>query len=179
MAVASTRIVVFLAATSAACGILGAQSGDKPMRESVDYISLSDGKTLSIGTPPLPSPERPQTVKVRAVVWPKGAAFYLGRFLWEAPLGTLDYRPGASYYALVKVTERRIFVFCLWNGRHCTINSETGQLINEGVGDDALLRYGELLPLKVVVWGPQTGRRMTGEELEELKKREAGSKGGR
>ncbi len=179
MAVTLTGIVVFLAAISAAYEVRGGQSGDKAMRESLEYITLSDGRTLSIGTPPLPSPQRPQTVKVRAVVWPKGAAFYLGGFLWETPLGTLDYAPGASYYALVKVTERSIFVFCPWNGHHCTINSDTGQVINKGVGDDVLLRYGELLPLKVVVWGPQTGRRMTGDELEQLRKREAGSRGGR
>jgi hypothetical protein len=173
MTLTSASVVVGLAAISGACASGGDDSGHKPTRQSLDYVTLSDGKNFSIRTSLLCLPDGPRTVEVRAVAEPKGRAFCLGAALWQTPLGRVDYTPRGSYYALVKVRKQRIFVFCLWSSRHYTINGDTGQVIKQGTGDNALLEYEELTPLRVVVVRPQAGRTITEQELEELENRDA------
>jgi hypothetical protein len=101
---------------------------------------------------------------------------YLGTADWEVSLTIVDYRPGNQYYALVKVIEDKIFIFTLWNDRYFIIDKKTGRIVKHGEGDEVLLKYADLVPLKLVVRAPQTGRTMTAKELEELEKWEADPK---
>jgi hypothetical protein len=85
----------------------------------------------------------------------------------------MDYVPGTEcYYALVKVMDDRVFVFCIWDGQHFTLDKRTGRVLTKGKGDDALKEYGSLVPLKLILRRPSTGREMTKKEAEEFEKEE-------
>jgi hypothetical protein len=156
----STGMMVCLVVLLAAQIARGGENEGKPARESLNYISLSDGKEFSVRIM-VRARERPESTEVKAALDPKGAANYLGETIWETPLVTLDYTPGSPYYVLVKETKEQIFVFLLWNGRHFTINKDTGKIVKQGTGEDALLTYNDLVPLKLVIRLPQTTMNMS------------------
>jgi hypothetical protein len=69
------------------------------------------------------------------------------------------------------MTRLKSYLKCFtWNGQHCTIDRKQGKILERGEGDDALLRYDGLVPLKLI----QTSTILpwaTEEEGKELKKK--------
>ena len=149
------------------------QGGDSVLRDDLYHVEFSDGSWLRLQTA-LHSREERQTSRIGVALYPKGKG---GKqpVIWTAHFTSVDYAPGNEcYYALVKVTEDRIFIFATWNSHHCTIDKQTGRILKKGKGDDALKEYGTLTPLKLtLIFGfPSTGRTrtMTKQEVEELLK---------
>ena len=138
-------------------------------RGHLERLELADGSNLSIWTM-VQSRTQKQTCKVRLVRHPKGSG---GKepVMWGLELTSVDYMPGTrNYYALVKVADDRIFIFCLWNGQHCIIDAKNGKVLNMGEGDDALKDHANLVPLKLKLGEPSRGRTMTEQERKELDK---------
>lgn len=115
-----------------------------------DTVSLPDGTTLRIVTKESSSTEKAGTGTA------VGVDLYSNRetLVWYDPDVTSVVSPSLSacYYALVKVMEDRIFIFFTWNSQHCTIDRQTGRILEKGEGDDVLRRYGGLVRLRLTVF---------------------------
>ncbi len=154
---------------SAAIG--GERNGRSVLRDDLTHMTLGDGSKLCIRTQV--HLDRQHTAKVWVVRHRLGSTNEKKRPLWAGQITSVKYVPGLDHvYALVKEMEDRIFIFTLWSRRHFTIDKDTGRVIEEGQGDEALKKYGHLLPLKLNIIPPSTGRKMTQEELEELEELE-------
>jgi hypothetical protein len=139
------------------------------IRDNLSYVELPNGSRLTISTMVF-YPERPHATKVWIALYPKGGGGKSPR-IWSTSLGSMDYAPTTKYhYALAKVMEDRIFVFCIWDGRHFTLDRRTGELQTKGAGDDVLRNYDNLMPLKLTLRRPSTGHTMTEKESQDLEK---------
>ena len=176
------------------CGVLAAsasaedkQDGKCAIRGALYKMTLSDGSKMSIWTSHVmilcngserdvraspSSLEKPQTMNVQVSLEPKPGGREEGHATWVAEnVTTLRFTPGIEhYYALVKVSNDRVFLFFTWNGRHCTIDKKNGEVLDRGEGDDALKRYDELTPLKLLICQPSIGHFATEEEAKEIDK---------
>ena len=165
-------IICFIIAMGASVNESDKQEGKIVHRDDLFRMEYPDGSNLSIRTS-ISSLEKEQTAEIWMDHHPKGKG---GKepTIWSTELGSMEYVPSTKYYyALVKVMEDRVFVFCIWDGQHFTLDKQTGKMLTKGKGDDALKAYTDLVPLKLWLRLPSTGRTMTKQELEELKKWEA------
>jgi hypothetical protein len=70
----------------------------------------------------------------------------------------VQYVPGADrYYALVNPKGDDLFVFFTWNKQYLIVDSQTGRVLDKGIGDEPLKRYAELVPLKLTIHKPSRG----------------------
>jgi hypothetical protein len=142
------------------------------VRDDLYHIKLSDGSKLSIRTQ-VESQERHQNLEVWIVRHPKGTLYEKQPVIWGRLLTLVDYEPGKKgYYALVNVMEDRFLIFFTWNGQYCIIGKDNGQILKKGDVDNVLKEYEDLIPLKLLIMLPSTGRTMTEQELKELKQLE-------
>ena len=142
-------------------------------RESLYQLALADESNLSMATM-VWSYKKKQNAEVRLVLNPKGTGGKgKHRAIWGIKLTTVDYSPDTvNYYAVVKETDGQVFVFCLWNRQHCTVEVKSGKIISQGQGEDALKAHNRLELLKLHVYVPATGREMTAEERKQLEREE-------
>lgn len=176
-------LVVCLYTTVASSGIMaaGEKNQDTPvLKRSLLNVELADGSELRIGTS-LVSLDKPQETDVHVLLRAERLTVEEPEPLWRAEkITSLHFTPERKeYYALVKVADSRIFIFFLWNGRHCTIDKRTGAVLARGEGNDVLEQFSEWIPLKLVVPVPATFEYVTGdvakELTEEFEKRERAS----
>jgi hypothetical protein len=73
---------------------------------------------------------------------------------------------------LVKVTEDRVFIFCIWNGRYVAFDRKDGRVVERGKGDDVLKRFNCLEPLKLTVTPPSIGRHLSDDKWKKLEREE-------
>jgi hypothetical protein len=150
------------------------------LKRNLYKAELVDGSELSIGTS-LVSLDKPQETDVHVLLCAENLTCGEQEKRWRAEKVTsLHFTPETKqYYALVNVADSRIFIFFLWNGRHCTIDKKTGVVLARGEGDGALEQFSEFIPLKLVLPVPATFEYVTGEKakelIEEFEKRERAS----
>ena len=132
--------------------VAGGQGVEILPGRDIEVLGLSDGSELR-ATARVYYPERRESAAVTV---------YLHRDRrvaeWVKHFTAVDFVPGRSYYLLVTITEKGIFLFSTWNGQHCMIHLGTGKTVEEGRGDDILREYGSFAPLKVrPIIGPSVG----------------------
>jgi hypothetical protein len=149
--------------------------GKSMQRDDLLYVEIPNESRLSIRTS-ISSLKQPQTSEIWLDCHPKDSG---GKepTIWSTELGTIDYVPANKYYyALVKVMEDRVFIFFVWDGRYFILDKKTGKILTKGKGDDTLKAYTALIPLKLWLRLPSTGRTMTHQEAEELERWKADPK---
>ena len=165
-------LVVCLCMTVASSGIMAADETNQDasvFKRDLRSVEFADGSELRIGTS-LGSVDKPQETDIHVVLYPERLTVGEPEPIWRAEKVTsLHFAPGTKqYYALVKVADSRMFIFFVWNGRHCTIDKNTGALLSRGEGDDVLEHFSEWIPLKLVIPEPATFEYVTGEAAKEL-----------
>ena len=132
------------------CSAGDQQEGKSIPKDDTYHLTLSDGATLMIETRLCWRGDRGEST-VSVGLWPKDEDGEKPP-VWTADLTPVDYAPEKEpYYALVRVMEDRIFIFAMWNGRYCVIDRNTGRVLKKGEGDDVLIEYGSLVPLRLTI----------------------------
>jgi hypothetical protein len=165
-------IVCFTVTLGAAGSGSDKQEGQSVLRDSLFWVEFPDGSRLSIRAS-LPSLQEQHTAAVTVDCHPKGRG---GKepTIWHTELAKMEYMPATKYYyALVKATKDRAFIFCLWDGQYLTLDKQTGKVLTEGKGDDPLKDYNDLVPLKLQLRLPSIGGPMTQQKSDEMDRMEA------
>lgn len=152
------------------------KSGDSIDRSNLYHLTLPDGSVIAIYAD-LHTEEKAQQLEVDASLYPKGSAGYYKQYaIWKTKsIASVNYAANnESYYALVKATADRVIIFCTWNAQHCTLDKRTGQILKRGQGDNVLLGYDCLVPLKLSIVDRSSpsikAPLITPEEVRELEK---------
>jgi hypothetical protein len=149
-------IIVLIALLRSSASGEDRKGGDLLRRTDLYRMILRDGSWLVVNSP-FPSDEkRMQTLEVRVNLYPQEVEEEkrTDECLWVADrVTTVEYVPGNElYYVLAKETDDHILLFFTWNAQHCTIDTQTGRVLNRAKGDDVLKTWGKVLPLKLSIW---------------------------
>ena len=151
------------------------QAGAFAQRKSLYHMNLLDGTVLAIYAH-LRSTAKQEPVEIEAFLFPKAPPEgEKQEWIWKSKrIASVnsDANEKDPYYALVKVTTGQIFVFCTWNAQHCVLDKVTGRILDHGEGDDVLVGYDCLEPLKLSIVRPSIVVRFTKEELRQFEEEE-------
>lgn len=95
--------------------------------------------------------------------------------IWTKQITSLRYAPDLRNYLLLKVSDNRIFIFCVWSGESFKVDMRTGEILGKARGDAVLQEFDNFSLLKLSIIGPSVGRttKMTKDEVMQLQKEEA------